>query len=71
MFEGETCLLPPEPAARWRREYVTLLRWQYEGLDRWSSETGEPVGALIRKAVDDALRRRGVDAPEAILEAPR
>jgi hypothetical protein len=49
---------------------VNLLRRQYEALDRWSAETGLPITALIRKAVDEALLRRGFDGKPAIVEAP-
>jgi hypothetical protein len=62
-------VLPPEPTLRWRPEYVNLLRRQYEALDRWSADTGAPIAALIRKAVDEALHRRGFDGTPAIVEA--
>lgn len=61
-------MLPPEPPLRWRPERVTLFRPQYEALDRWANETGLPLSALIRQAVDEAVRRRGFDGPPAIVE---
>jgi hypothetical protein len=51
--------LPPEPPLRWRPEYINFLRRQYEALDTWASETGAPIASLVRKAVDEALERRG------------
>jgi hypothetical protein len=70
MDKPSVVTLPPAPALRWRPEYVNLLRRQYEALDRWSAETGLPITALIRKAVDEALLRRGFDGKPAIVEAP-
>jgi hypothetical protein len=61
-------VLPSEPQLRWRPEYVNFLRRQYQGLDQWSAETGAPIAALIRKAVDEALRRRGYAGVSAIIE---
>lgn len=61
--------LPPEPALRWRPEYVNFLRRQYRGLDQWAAESGAPIPSLIRKAVDEALDRRGFEAADAIVEA--
>jgi hypothetical protein len=61
-------VLPPERPLRWRPEYVNFLRRQYQGLDQWSAETGTPIAALIRKAVDEALRRRGYEGASAIVE---
>jgi hypothetical protein len=62
-------VLPAEPPLRWRPEYVNFLRRQYEALDAWAAETGTPVPALVRKAVDEALRRRGFVGGSAIVEA--
>lgn len=61
-------VLPPEPPLRWRPEYVNFLRRQYEGLDQWSAETGAPIASLVRKAVDEALQRRGYAGAYAIVE---
>lgn len=60
--------LPAEPPLRWRPEYVNFFRRQYEALDRWSAETGAPIPTLIRKAVDEALYRRGFEGAYAIVE---
>jgi hypothetical protein len=69
-MESKTVIvLPPEPPLRWRPEYVNFLRRQYEGLDRWSAETGAPIASLIRKAVDEALRGRGFEGACAIVES--
>jgi hypothetical protein len=62
-------VLPAEPSLRWRPEYVNFLRRQYEALDAWAAETGAPIPALIRKAVDEALHRRGFPGCSAIVEA--
>ena len=62
-------LLPPEPSLRWRAEYVNFLRRQYRGLDLWAAQTGAPIASLIRKAVDEALARRGFDGDGAVVEA--
>jgi hypothetical protein len=70
MESKSATLLPPEPALRWRPEYVNLLRRQYEALDKWSDETGLPIAALIRSAVDEALQRRGFEGVTAIVEVP-
>jgi hypothetical protein len=70
MDKPSVVTLPSAPALRWRPEYVNLLRRQYEALDRWAAETGLPITALIRKAVDEALLRRGFDGKPAIVEAP-
>jgi hypothetical protein len=71
MEPNETTLLPPQRPLRWRPEYVNLLRRQYVALDQWADETGLPIGALIRQAVDEALRRRGFDGPPSIVEVPK
>jgi hypothetical protein len=71
METNEATLLPPQRPLRWRPEYVNLLRRQYVALDQWADETGLPLGALIRQAVDEALRRRGFGGPPAIVEAPQ
>ncbi len=67
-METTATVLPPERPLRWRPEYVNFLRRQYEGLDQWSAETGAPIATLIRKAVDEALHRRGYEGAPAIVE---
>lgn len=68
MKHHEVTLLPPERPLRWRPERVNLFRRQYEGLDAWVDETGVPIESLIRKAVDEALRRRGFEGEPAVVE---
>jgi hypothetical protein len=62
-------VLPPERPLRWRPEFVNFLRRQYQGLDAWAAETGSPIETLIRKAVDEALARRGFDGEPVLVEA--
>lgn len=69
MEQKTVTVLPAEPPLRWRPEYVNFLRWQYEALDAWAAETGAPIAALIRKAVGEALDRRGFPGDSAIVEA--
>lgn len=68
-MEPTVTVLPPERQLRWRPEFINFLARQYKGLDAWAAETGSPVEALIRKAVDEALARRGFEGDPVIVEA--